>query len=48
MSGGLADTYALFQLLGIPYTITNVILYTLFTIVIFVLIIGVCAYMGSR
>lgn len=45
-SGGLADTYFLFQLLGISFTITNVIIYTVICIILFVAIVGLCASSG--
>ena len=42
---GLADTYFLFQLLGIPFTIMNVFLFTLLG---FVIGVGFICYISSR
>lgn len=46
-SGGLADTYFFFQLLGIPFTLTNVILYALMMFV-FIVVVGVVCAGSSR
>ena len=42
-SGGLADTFFLFQLLGIPFTLTNVIIYMVICFIVFIGIVGACA-----
>ena len=45
-SGGLADTYFLFHLLGIPFTITNVLIYAGISLVFYVIVMVLCASSG--
>lgn len=45
--GGLADTYFLFQLLGIPFTITNVVIYTGICILFFIIVVSVCTIISN-
>lgn len=41
-SGGLADTFFLFQLLGIPFTLTNVLLYSVLCFMFIVIVAVLC------
>lgn len=45
-SGGLADTFFLFHLLGIPFTLTNVILYSVLCFIFIVIVAVVCFKSG--